>query len=447
MRLSAEKRMTKNEFLLKQKDFLVRKQEDFELEWQDLADMRTDYSGTVEHRDTVRKGAKLINEYISEGWDIVPPSGDKNDESETNFEQRHSFEIKGDGTGVSDRLISICEGETITPEFLLEAHNLPPEKWKVVAYRNNYWHSQVKGGKRMVMYQSRVTVKPYAEDEISPYSLEQWFSKFEPKPIKYEKLTENYGSGDNCLVLPVVDLHYNLYATRFITGNDYNCEIAKYRLLHIIDDVISRVSGRAISKIIFPIGNDLFNANGIAGTTFKGTPQDNEKHIFEAYVELFGIMVECIAKLAQIAPVDVVYIPSNHDKEVTFYFMHNLHTQFKADEDVEVDFSPITNKYRTHGNTLMMFSHNAKINKLGNVVFDEAGDFSNSSKKYIEVFLAHLHTEAVSQDRNVTIRRLPTISGKSAWTAENNYGLNQVSQSFIINDTLNITDIMYTRIL
>lgn len=58
----------KNEFLREQLDLLKRKQTDTNLEWQDVADFRSDYIGELEHRDTVRKGSKLLYEYIDAGW-------------------------------------------------------------------------------------------------------------------------------------------------------------------------------------------------------------------------------------------------------------------------------------------------------------------------------------------------------------------------------------------
>lgn len=58
----------KNEFLREQLDLLKRKQTDENLEWQDVADFRSEYIGNLEHRDTVRKGSKLLYEYIDAGW-------------------------------------------------------------------------------------------------------------------------------------------------------------------------------------------------------------------------------------------------------------------------------------------------------------------------------------------------------------------------------------------
>ena len=62
----------KNEFLREQLDLLKRKQTDENLEWQDVADFRSEYIGNLEHRDTVRKGSKLLYEYIDAGWVNAP---------------------------------------------------------------------------------------------------------------------------------------------------------------------------------------------------------------------------------------------------------------------------------------------------------------------------------------------------------------------------------------
>ena len=48
------------EFLIRQFDLLSRRLDDPAVEWQDVADLRSEYTGEDEHRDTIRKGAKLF---------------------------------------------------------------------------------------------------------------------------------------------------------------------------------------------------------------------------------------------------------------------------------------------------------------------------------------------------------------------------------------------------
>lgn len=72
----------KNEFLREQLDLLKRKKTDENLEWQDVADFRSEYNGDLEHRDTVRKGSKLLYEYIDTGWVNEPVETEDNDNAE-----------------------------------------------------------------------------------------------------------------------------------------------------------------------------------------------------------------------------------------------------------------------------------------------------------------------------------------------------------------------------
>ena len=66
--------INKVEFLEQQLDLLKRKQKDSNIEWQDVADFRSDYNGESEHRDTIRKGSKLLYEYLDAGWVHEPTS-------------------------------------------------------------------------------------------------------------------------------------------------------------------------------------------------------------------------------------------------------------------------------------------------------------------------------------------------------------------------------------
>lgn len=82
MKSKAVNDIEKNEFLREQLDLLKRKKIDENLEWQDVADFRSEYNGDLEHRDTVRKGSKLLYEYIDAGWVNEPVETEDNDNAE-----------------------------------------------------------------------------------------------------------------------------------------------------------------------------------------------------------------------------------------------------------------------------------------------------------------------------------------------------------------------------
>jgi len=64
-----------------------------------------------------------------------------------------------------------------------------------------------------------------------------------------------------------------------------------------------------------------------------------------------------------------------------------------------------------------------------------------------EVFLQHLHTEQVLiEDNNIRIQRLPTISGRSKWSADQGYNSRRQCKSFIFDAEEGLKDILYTTI-
>lgn len=72
----------KQDFLREQLDLLKRKKKDENIEWQDITDFRSEYIGDLEHRDTVRKGSKLLYEYIDAGWVNEPVNTEESSDNE-----------------------------------------------------------------------------------------------------------------------------------------------------------------------------------------------------------------------------------------------------------------------------------------------------------------------------------------------------------------------------
>ena len=67
---------------------------------------------------------------------------------------RSSIEYKADGSIISEKFITIRDGDDMTPDYILDAHGLKPSAWEVVSYKNNLWNTQVKGGAKQISYQS-----------------------------------------------------------------------------------------------------------------------------------------------------------------------------------------------------------------------------------------------------------------------------------------------------
>lgn len=354
--------------------------------------------------------------------------------------------INKDGTYTSDKLISIKEDELKNPISLLKAHGFDIREWELVSARNNIWNVYSKQDGIQELYSSKIVVKP--REQIIDYDrINEWFDKLDRKySLPVIKTSNEYLKGNKCLLIDIADLHLNLQATMFSTGNEYNCEIAEKLFFYVISDILSRVEKYQFNKIIFCIGGDMLNGDNLSGSTTKGTPQDSDLLYFDAIEKLYEMTIKAIDILKQKAPVDVIYISGNHDELSGYKLAKFIDAWFRNDENVTVDYSPLPRKYVKFGRTLFAFAHDGNIKTLPRLIADEARKYW-SDIDTTEVFLQHLHTEQVlTEEYNMRIQRLPTISAKSNWSVNKGFGSKRQCKTFIFDIEDGLTDVLYTPI-
>lgn len=434
-----------NQFLKEQLHILKEKQDNEEIEWQDVCDVRTKYTGLTEHRDTVRKGSKIIYEYINAGWIKEPLQDDNSVVDNLNIKQTTT--INADKTETSESQFYIEDESKLRDyDYLLRLHNYEPSLFEIVSAKNSKWNAHTKEGSTKTLYSSKITVKP-KKLEITFDNLNEWFYKLDRRySTPKVKITTDYLNGNKMLLLDISDLHMNLQSSMFTTGNEYNCEIAEKLFFYVIYDVLSRTQSYKFNKIIFTIGGDMLNSDNLLGTTTKGTPQSNDVHLFDAYNKLHDMTIKAIDILKDIAPVEVIYIASNHDLTSSWKLSKSIDAWFRNEDRVVVDTSPLPRKYIVFGNTLFVFAHDGNVKELPKLIADEARKYW-SNIDFTEVFLQHLHSEQVLlESNNMRIQRLPTISAKSEWCNNSGYNSKRQCKSFIYDLKDGLTDILYTPI-
>ena len=414
---------------------LQKRKVDPDVEWQDINDLRTWYYNEAESRDTTRKGSKLLYEYIDAGW-VNPPV-----QAPTRGKRASVAYDDASGCYTSELTMDADESVLKDPVALLKAHGYDPEKFKVVSSKNSMW---TVGGRQEVS--SKIVVAPANKPQaVTKEQIASWFEELcntyappvLPKPEK--KI------GIDLLVIPLSDLHYGLQATKERTGNEYDLDIANDVVFQMLSNLLADVNQKRVKRILLTIGGDMLNADNMAGTTVKGTPQDNCTDYFSTVRGLYDMMVRVVDVLRQIAPVDILYIPANHDMTSSFQLSQYLKAWYKADKNVRIDDSPLPRKYYKYGDTLLVFSHDGDVKRLPGLIADEARD-KWSRVKFTDVFLQHLHSEKVLLEENhMRIQRLPTLSAKSAWTVDQGYNAARQHKSFIY-DVQGLRQVIYTTL-
>lgn len=324
---------------------------------------------------------------------------------------------------------------------ILQEHGFDPNKFSVVNVRQSKW-TDIQGNDRI---SSRLTVKPTENAIYNEEFVKKLFDNIKiDENFETYQLTQ-YSEDGYILVVPISDFHYMRYSSSDVTNKDYDREIARSRYYKVVLDILERIKDIKIKKIFLVIGNDMLNVDTVTGTTTKGTQQEIDGNIESAIIEVTNIIVNTIEKFKKIAPVEVVYIPSNHDYLTFFGIMNAIRIRYERDSNIFVDYSPRERKYKFESSCLMGFAHDIKADNVNNILVEEASEYLSKSRCRI-YFLAHLHHEFANDISGTDVRRLPTIASPSRWEYKKGYSSIERCQSFLIDPNYGIRDIIYSYI-
>lgn len=412
-------------------------------EWQDVSETVASYTGTMPHRDTCRRQAKYLFDLMDGGYTITPPTEetiqDKKDNASVGYDGKS-------GTYTYDRLIEICEGETITPELIMQKHNIDPTQWEVVTYKNNYWNAQTKAEGKIIMYQSKVVVKPIGKHVLDIEDIKQHFDNYVPQ-YALSNINRVYDDdGDKLLAPCFFDVHFSKLAHADETGEHFDYKIAKQRVINSAQAYIDRLKNEKFAKVLFVIGNDYFNSES-DGATFNHTKQDNDSRYGKMFKKGVETLIEVINMFAQKAPVEVVLIPGNHDTVISFYAACVLEAYYRNDDDITVDCTPRMRKYSRFGCNLIGLTHGSeeKDRIYGLMQVEAAKDWGETTTH--EWLVGHLHSEGVTDKMGVVVRRIPSLTGTDAWHAKMGYTMSSKrSCAFIYHKDEGLKEILYQGI-
>lgn len=346
---------------------------------------------------------------------------------------KHSVERKSDGSYVYDSIIEIFEGEEVTPNRIMEAHKLNPNDWEVLSYKNNYWTQQAREGKTVLLYQSKLIVKPRKFDNVSEELVLQHFMEASKNHKTVIPKSTNKEHSNKLLEVNICDLHLGKLAFDSTSNDVYNYKIARSRFFELIDKEYTRAKKHNVEKILFVWSNDFFNTDGITDATTRGTSQKSALPWQSLFLEGVSMLVDAIEVLASIAPVKSFYISSNHSRQSDFYALCYLQAWFRDAKNVQIINNQKSRYYEKYGTVLLGFSHSyyEKENNLYHLMSTECPD-DWATTTYREFHLAHYHSEKVKDVGGVIYRWLPTVCGTDEYHYDKGYvGSVKRSYSFL----------------
>lgn len=230
------------------------------------------------------------------------------------------------------------------------------------------------------------------------------------------------------------------------TGQDYDLGLAELVYRHAAEDILRLITPYRVSRFVLAIGHDAFHVDSAKNTTTGGTVVDCDGR-YPKMIEIgCASHVWLIDRLLDIAPVDGIFVPGNHDRLSSYHLCRFLHAWFRNSAGVSIDLSPSVRKYRRYGQCLFGFRHGDQLSDAqvptlpGLMAVEAAKEWGETTCR--EWFLGHRHTSRrfVSREsdelQGVQIRYLSSLSGTDAWHFENGYvGNRRAAEAYLYDET------------
>jgi len=241
-----------------------RRDEDSNIEWSDVTDFRTEYSGEAEHKDTVRKGSKLLYEYLDAGWNLNNP--------------------------VSP-IVEIQESKSLDcSEINLKIQELQKERQKFFDQRVAY--------NKIIRERARQEeLNDIINDVVKNGSLPSLY--YIPNKIQ---------QSDNDMLISLCDLHYGANIDN--AWNFYNSDVCRARLNTYIDEIAG------IQKI-HNSENCIVWVNGdeISGNIHNEITITNKENVIEQIIGVSELIAGFISEVSKLFKrVSFVSVAGNHSR-------------------------------------------------------------------------------------------------------------------------------------
>lgn len=340
------------------------------------------------------------------------------------------FEERADGTAT---LAMVTEKPIRTLAQLTEACEVDESVWYVERWECSAWTVPVTMGpkddrKAVQTQQWRVKaslrrIVPRALGE----AIEGIYERMRAHAPKYAK-PARAKPGECMAVFGLFDAHFGKLAWKPETGSSYDLKIAEQVFRNAASDLLAECGNRSVGKIVLPIGNDFFHVDNKRNTTFQGTPQDVDGRYAKVFEAGLAAVVWAVEELASVAPVDVVWVPGNHDPTVSYHLAKTVEAWFRRNDRVRVDAGPRVRKYLTWGANLLGLTHGdaPKAEDLPGLMAAECrAEWATAT--CCEWLIGHMHrsrswvSKGTDSHKGTVVRTLRALCGTDAWHYANGY--------------------------
>lgn len=382
---------------------------------------------------TIRYWLSLYRKKQEEAGEDVPTpprAGSENGSTTPKASPQHKVEFTESGDEATAYSIS---PRIKTLEQLLEAAEVNLDRWQVNSWTANKWEmaANVDGEIAITpLFQVKAHLGPNKTVQAAQL-INDLRADLRASIPAIKAPVVKMPAGGHLLEISVFDLHFGKWAWVDEAGEGYDMDTAERLFMWAVEYLAQRAQTAVdgICQVLLPLGNDLFNADGMTGLTTKGTPQEmhgSHRQHFRRVRQMVRTAVDRLSR--EVAPVKVTIVPGNHDRETMYYLGEALDDWYSRHEWVEIDNSPLLRKYHQHGRNLIGFTHGneEKVTDLPLIMANEAAA-EWAETDWHEWHIGHTHKKKemkflpVDEIGGVRVRTIPSLSATNEWHYRRGY--------------------------
>ena len=360
-----------------------------------------------------------------------------------------------------------ARGEVRTLEDLIRVCAIDTEVWDVVEWSANKWEmgwvarneKQDDKAQALPLFQIKARMRRKSATILTMQALrealiadirESVVGAIDRQPVP------RFVNGDWLFEFAPFDLHMGKLTWDEETVTNYDIKHAEDLFNASLDFLLERaqrLTDGKISRVLCVFGNDVSHIDNKRGETTKGTPLDVDTRYIKVYRRIVSIHRRAIDILRQVAPVDVVVIPGNHDELTSFHLGELLSVLYENDPQVSIDNSAKLRKYYEFGTNLFGFTHgdSERVSELPLTMAREMPDaWARCASREWHIGHKHISEKFESRalalqqdfhsDKGVRVRRLTSLSAHDAWHTKHAYMDRRACEGFVFHKTAGFTD-------
>ena len=247
--------------------------------------------------------------------------------------------------------------------------------------------------------------------------LREIWDRHDPASDHPPRLSLPLSNAPFALLIGAFDLHYGGTSWRDETGCHYDRAEARRRLEWALNRTLAEVAFRGRpQEIVLVCGGGWFHVDREGNCTTKGTVIDVDGTHTRMLQEGSDLAARQVEMLRQVAPVRVCIVQGNHDRASTALLATRLEWQFKADEQVTVDWTWEPRYYFEVGRSMICLYHGdlVRASDLPITMANERPEMWGRARWRLAL-TGHFHREKElpGERKGVTVVECPSLSGET----------------------------------